>query len=152
MKTASKVFSIGIFSGMLYTTMEFLFRGRSHWTMFILAFFVGIILMFLNDEVLEYDTPYELQVISGTIVCIVFEFLFGIIFNRSFTIWDYRNMWGTLNFTGNQINIIFCGVWVLVTAFGLILLDWMQWKLGLGQAPYYHSIITGKTYYMSKRR
>lgn len=128
-------FVIGTFSGVIYTSIELLFRGRTYWSMFFLAFIVGILLSIINDEILEFDDYYEKQVLLGTFICIVFEGLFGILFNQDYHIWDYRGLWGS--FFYNQLNFIFCGAWMLITAFGIPLLDFVQYKLKIAPKPYY---------------
>ena len=95
-------------SGLIYILLELLWRGRSHWTMFVCA-----------------------------LMCSTMEFFFGIIFNGDFSIWDYRGLWGTLHVFGDQVNILFFGVWILISVFALPFLDWMEWKLGLEGEPYY---------------
>ena len=126
---------IGAFSGVIYTSIELLFRGRTYWSMFFLAFIVGLLLSVINDEILEYDDYYEKQVLLGTFICIAFEGLFGILFNQDFHIWDYRGLWGTFFF--NQLNLIFCGAWMIITAFGIPLLDFVQYKLKMAPKPHY---------------
>ncbi len=130
-----KYIFIGLFSSFVYCSVEILFRGWTHWTMALLAFIVGIILSIINDEILEYDDYFELQVLFGTCVCIVFEGIFGLLFNQDFKIWDYRNLPYTFFF--KQLNLIFCGAWMIITAFGIPLLDWLQYKLKIAPKPYY---------------
>ena len=77
-------------------------------TMFLLAFFISQILMILNDTILPKNTYYEIQVLFGTFYCCVFEFVFGVVFNSDYTIWDYRNLPFTLHFTNDQVNLLFC--------------------------------------------
>ena len=76
-----KYLFIGFFSAFIYCSIELIFRNRTHWLMGLLAFIVGLILSVINDEILEYDDYYEVQVLFGTLVCILFEGLFGMIFN-----------------------------------------------------------------------
>lgn len=142
-----KILSIGVFSGIVYISLELLFRGRTDITMFFLAFMVGIILMHLNDEFFEYTTPFEFQVLAGTLVSTCFEFIFGVMFNQNFEIWDYRNLPGTFLF--GQLNILFVGIWALICMIGIPILDTLQWRFGLGQRPYYCFLATGnKKYYL----
>lgn len=148
-----KNIAIGIFSGLVYTSIEWIYRGRSAPSMFFLAFIVGLILSYINNEIFEFDDPYEYQVIFGTIVCVVFEYLFGMIFNQDFSIWDYRKSWGTIHALGDQVNLAFIGAWFLIVLFGLPLLDFLQWKLGIAPEPYYTFLITGKRrYYIFKKK
>lgn len=124
-------------SGLIYILLELLWRGRSHWTMFICAGLCGLVMANVNNNLLKFDTDFRIQVLVSALCCSMFEFLFGIIFNGDFTIWDYRGMWGTIHWLGDQVNILFFGVWILISVFALPFLDWMQWKLGLEEKPYY---------------
>ena len=138
--TKKKIISLFIMfniSGLIYILLELLWRGRSHWTMFICAGLCGLVMANVNNNLLKFDTDFRIQVLVSALCCSMFEFLFGIIFNGDFTIWDYRGMWGTIHWLGDQVNILFFGVWILISIFALPFLDWMQWKLGLEERPYY---------------
>lgn len=86
--------SIGIVSGFIYCGLEIIWRGWTHWTMFMLAFIVGIIISQYNN-MFTYDMDLAWQVLFGGLTSIMLEYLFGITFNQDFTIWDYRGLWGT---------------------------------------------------------
>lgn len=128
---------IFITSGLIYTVLEMLWRGYSHWTMFICAGVCGIVMMGINDGLLKFDTDFRVQVLVSALLCTAAELIFGLIFNSDFTIWDYRDMIGTIHFLNDQINIFFILIWGIISVFGLPFLDWMQWRLGLGPRPYY---------------
>ena len=136
---------IGMFGGCLYVFIEYLFRGFSSPIMFLLAFFVSQLLMILNDTVLTYDDYYEIQVIYGTFICVIFEWLFGVLFNSNFNIWDYRNLPFTFHFLNDQVNLIFCLAWLFICMWGIPLLDWIQYKINLGCKPYYRFFLLNKT-------
>ena len=128
---------IFLVSGFIYTALEILWRGYSHWTMFVCAGLCGLAMANINNNWLEFDTDFRIQVVASALICILMEFIFGIIFNGDFTIWDYRGLWGTIHWLGDQVNVLFFGVWMVISLFGLPLLDWMQWKLGFAEKPYY---------------
>ena len=140
-----KMICIGMFGGCLYVFIEYLFRGFSSPIMFLLAFFVSQLLMILNDTVLTYDDYYEIQVIYGTFICVIFEWLFGVLFNSNFNIWDYRNLPFTFHFLNDQVNLIFCLAWLFICMWGIPLLDWIQYKINLGCRPYYRFFLLNKT-------
>jgi hypothetical protein len=48
-----------------------MFRGRTDYTMYILAFIVGIFIFILNNTILEFDTDFGIQVL----VCTAFSTL-----------------------------------------------------------------------------
>ena len=128
---------IFVVSGFTYTMLELLWRGRTHWTMFICAGLCGLVMANINNNLLEFNTDFREQVFVSALLCTTMEFFFGIIFNGDFQIWDYRGTWGTIHALGDQVNILFFGIWALISFFALPLLDWMQWKLGLAEKPYY---------------
>ena len=128
---------IFIVSGFIYTALEILWRGYTHWTMFVCAGLCGLAMANINNNWLEFDTDFRIQIVASALVCTSMEFIFGMIFNGDFTIWDYRGLWGTIHWLGDQVNILFFGVWMIISLFGLPFLDWMQWKLGLERKPYY---------------
>lgn len=135
---------IFIISGFIYTALELLWRGYTHWTMFVCAGICGLAMANINNNWLKFDTDFQIQVVASALVCTTMEFIFGIIFNGDFTIWDYRGLWGTIHLLGDQVTILFFGVWILISVFGLPFLDWIQWKLGLEEKPYYR---IGKRYF-----
>lgn len=136
-KKAIPYFVIFFTSGLIYIMLELLWRGRTHWTMFLCAGLCGLVMANINNNWLEFDTDFRIQVFVSALMCSTFEFFFGIIFNGDFSIWDYRGMWGTIHVLGDQVNIIFFGIWIIISVFGLPLLDYLQWKLGVAEEPYY---------------
>ena len=83
--------------GLLYITLELLWRGYSHWTMFILGglCFIGLGLI---NEVLPWSMPLWQQVIIGACIVIVLEFATGCVVNLwlGWNVWDYSNMPGNI--------------------------------------------------------
>ena len=142
--------SIFIISGLIYTMLELIWRGRTHWTMFLCAGLCGLVMANINNNLLEFDTDFLKQVLVSALCCTTFEFLFGIIFNGDFSIWDYRGLWGTIHVLGDQVNILFFGIWIIISFFSLPFLDWLQWKLGLAEKPYYR--IGWKYFYPWERK
>lgn len=142
--------SIFIISGLIYIMLELIWRGRTHWTMFLCAGLCGLVMANINNNLLEFDTDFLKQVIVSALCCTGFEFLFGIMFNGDFSIWDYRGLWGTIHILGNQVNILFFGIWIIISVFSLPFLDWLQWKLGSEEKPYYR--IGQKYFYPWERK
>ena len=128
---------IFVVSGLIYMMLELIWRGRTHWTMFLCAGLCGLVMANVNNNLLNFETDFRIQVLTSALCCTAFEFLFGIIFNGDFSIWDYRGLWGTIHILGDQVNILFFGIWIIISIFSLPFLDWMQWKLGLEDKPYY---------------
>lgn len=128
---------IFIISGLIYVGLENLWRGRSHYTMFFCAGFAGLLIAAVNDEILSFEDDFFNQAFVATFFCTMCEFIFGLVFNMDYSIWDYRGLWGTLEWTCSQVNILFIGVWFIISALSIPFLDWLEWKLGLEPKPYY---------------
>ena len=133
-----------ILGGLIYCGIELIFRGRTHFTMFLLAGCCSLVMAGLNN-IFSFDMPFLIQVFISGFVCSVGEYIFGILFNKNFTIWDYRNLPGT--FANNQLNILFCILWLLLSVIGIPIMDYVEWKYFKEEPkPYY--IIFGKKFYL----
>ena len=65
------LFGVG---GLLYILIELIWRGRSHWTMFLLG---GICFVFLGliNEVIPWQMPLWQQILIGAVGIMTLEFL-----------------------------------------------------------------------------
>ena len=70
-----------VFGGLVYFGLEVLFRGHSHWTMFVLGGFLFLILGELNEGLLEWDTPLIWQGVLGSAIVTGAELVTGMILN-----------------------------------------------------------------------
>ena len=79
--------------GCLYYSFELLFRGFSHWTMFLLG---GISLLFctIQGQILRWEDPLWIQILRCTVFVVSLEFITGIIVNKwmGLAIWDYTGL------------------------------------------------------------
>lgn len=99
-----------LLGGSAYCTIEVLYRGRTHYSMF---FAGGIILIScIYFERMHRDVPLLLKCLFGAVLITVVEFLFGVVFNLllHMQVWDYSNM--PLNLLG-QICLPFTLIWFL---------------------------------------
>lgn len=146
-KRLIQIFFIGCFSGEVYTTLEVMFRGRTHITMYILAFIVGIFIFLVNNTLFEFDTDFLIQVFSCTGFATLMELIFGLTFNQDHSIWDYTGMF--LNYKG-QICLLFTIIWIIICGLSLILLDWIDWHIfKTTEKPYYRfKLIDNKKHYL----
>ena len=125
---------IGI-GGMFYVLIEILFRGHSHWTMFLLGGFcfwwIGMI-----NEAIPWDMALWKQAIIGGLYITVMEFLMGCIANLwlGWDIWDYSDM--PFNLLG-QICLPFSIAWVGLALVAIILDDYLRYWLFGEEKPHY---------------
>ena len=100
--------------GTAYMTIEFLWRGRSHGSMFILG---G--LCFLMLGVLTSRFPYLpvwAKTMLGAAAITLLELMTGLLVNRQFSVWDYRGM--PFQFLG-QICLPFSLLWMPLSLLGM---------------------------------
>ena len=119
----------------IYVVIEKLYRGYSHWTMFLLGGICFIALGLIN-EVLPWDMPLLLQMFIGGMIITVLEFITGCIVNLwlGWNVWDYSelpfNLWG-------QISLFSSIVWVGLSLAGIVLDDYIRWKFFGEEKPKY---------------
>ena len=97
--------------GLGYVAMELLWRGRSHKSMFLAG---GLCLNLVGHlEEVEPKLPLLLRILTGAGIITMVELGMGLIFNRDFSVWDYRKIRG--NYMG-QICLPFCLIWIPMSA------------------------------------
>ncbi len=112
---------------MTYYSIEILWRGFSHWTMAILGGLCFVIIGALNNFI-PWEIKFWKQMLLGSITITSLEFIFGYILNivLKMGIWDYSNM--PFNIMG-QVCVLYSFLWFLLSAFAIILDDFIRWKL-----------------------
>ena len=71
---------LGLVGGIIYIAIELLWRGYSHWSMFVLGGLCFVLLGQIN-EVIPWDMPLWMQVFIGTAIITAMEFIAGCIVN-----------------------------------------------------------------------
>ena len=91
--------------------LELIWRGRSHSSMFLAG---GLCLNLVGHlEEVEPKLPLPLRILTGAGIITMVELGMGLIFNRDFSVWDYRKVRG--NYMG-QICLPFCLIWIPISA------------------------------------
>lgn len=119
-----------LIGGRLYTWIELLWRGWTHWTMFILGGTCFVIMGLLNEYKFIWRQSLIAQSVISAIIITIFEFITGCIVNLwlGWQVWDYSNL--PFNLFG-QICLYFFLLWILLSAVGIILDDWIRYWLYL---------------------
>lgn len=128
--------------GIVYVGIETLWRGYSHWTMFIVGGLCFVLLGSIN-EYYSYDMSLVRQMLIGACIVTMVEFLSGCIVNiwLGWNIWDYSDM--PFNILG-QICLPYTVLWFLLSGPAIILDDYLRyWWFGEEKPRY---IIWGKSY------
>ena len=111
--------------GLVYMSLELLWRGCTHWTMGVLGGICFICLGLIN-EILSWETPLALQMFIGSIIITILEFITGCIVNLwlGWNVWDYSNL--PLNLLG-QICLPFSILWYFISAIGIVIDDYIRY-------------------------
>lgn len=103
--------------------------------MLVLAGLVFIAIGLLN-EVWGWDTALILQVLIGTLIATISEFITGCIVNLwlGWNVWSYEGMWG--NVLG-QVTPQFILLWIPITLLAIILDDVIRFRFFNEERPRY---------------
>ena len=123
MKILRKFFLFCI-GGAGYITMEYLWRGWSHGSMFLAGGTCFLLLGKLNTT--EPRLPLPFRGVAGAGVVTMVELLAGLIFNRSYGVWDYRGL--PMNYHG-QICLRFFLLWIPVSLLAMGLYSWFDRRI-----------------------
>lgn len=136
MKKLSEYLFLWAVGGCLYYSFEIIFRGFSHWTMFVLG---GICLQFFvfQGRMVKWEDPLWRQILRCIIFVTSMEFITGIIVNKwlHLAVWDYSRM--PFQLFGQiclPFAVIFSGLCALGILLGGYLLHWLYGE----PKPHYH--------------
>lgn len=135
LKAISKYVFLFSFGGQVYYILELLWRGWSHWTMFILGG-MCFIAMGLINELLSWKTPLIYQMLLGGLITTVLEFVCGLIVNicLKWNIWDYSNVpYNLLGQISLRTSLLWCGLSVI----GIFMDDWIRYLFFGEEKPKY---------------
>ena len=129
--------------GLLYNILEMLFRGWSHWTMFILGGVCFICLGLIN-EIIPWEMLLWQQVLIGAGIITGLEFATGCMVNLWFGwgVWDYSQMPG--NILG-QVCPQFFALWLPVSLAGIVLDDCLRYWWWQEEQPHYNVGLTRRS-------
>ena len=115
----SILFGIG---GGGYVALELLYRGRSHISMFAAG---GVCFLLIGQlDRLRLAWPVKMVCGAGIITCV--EFLTGLLVNRNYQVWDYRDQPGNLM---GQICPRFMLLWIPLSLLAMVLYRWVSKSL-----------------------
>lgn len=138
MKGWGKGFLLFLVGGLIYFWIEVLWRGYSHWSMFLLGGLCFVLCGLIN-EVVPWEMPLPLQMLISAIMITVLEFFTGCIVNLwlGWEVWDYSKLHFQLL---GQISLKSSIVWFLLSSVGIILDDWIRYWFFGEDRPHYRLI------------
>lgn len=124
-----------LIGGAAYFGIEILWRGYSHWTMFLLGGLCFVIVGALNNW-LPWEMDIEKQAGIGAIIITALEFIVGVIVNLvlKWNVWDYSLL--PFNILG-QISLPFTLIWIVLSAAIIVVDDWVRYKVFKEEKPRY---------------
>lgn len=135
MKNALKTGCLFLIGGAIYVLIELVYRGYSHWTMFLLGGLCFVLIGGVN-EYIPWEMPLWLQAGIGAVIITALEFICGCIVNLAlgWNVWDYSNT--PLNILG-QVCLPFAIIWFVIAHVGIVLDDYLRYWLFKEEQPHY---------------
>lgn len=141
MKKILKPIILFLIGGSIYISIEIIYRylmdkPPTHWAMFVLGGLAFLIIGRLNEHI-DWEMPFWLQVLIGTAIVLVLEFIFGCVLNLwlGLSIWDYSNM--PFNLLG-QVCLPFALIWSVLVVVAIVLDDYLRYWLFDEEKPVYY--------------
>lgn len=102
--------------GCAYMAMELLWRGWSHGSMFLAGGICFLLIGHLGE--VKPKLPLPLRAVAGAGIITMVELGVGLLVNRNYTVWDYRdqpwNLWG-------QVCPLFTVLWIPIALAAIFL-------------------------------
>lgn len=114
------IFAVG---AMGYSTLEYLFRGYTHWSMALTG--GACLLVFYYYAKARPHASLLSRAGAGALIITVFEFCVGLLVNRwyGWHVWDYSELPGNIM---GQICPLFSFLWFLLCLMIVLISDWIQ--------------------------
>jgi len=139
MRHIKKYLVLLIIGGNLYYILEVLWRGYSHFTMFMLGGICFILVGLINEISITSNMPLIIQQFIAAIIITSLELVFGLVFNiwLGLNIWDYSSL--RFNFMG-QICLMFSILWFFLSLPAILLDDYLRYWIFGEEKPEYRYI------------
>ena len=134
-KELTFVFIVG---GIIYGTIEVLFRGYTHWSMGLVGA-ICFIYAGLQNEFTSWEKPLWKQMFQVTAFITVLEFIVGCVINLwlKWDVWDYSNI--PFNLLG-QICLPYCILWLGISLIAIVVDDYVRYWFFKEEKPKYKII------------
>lgn len=124
-----------VLGGLIYCGIEMSWRGRTHWTMFIVG---GLCFIFCGgiNEWFDWEMPLWKQMLICSMGITGIEFISGVFINIVFklNVWDYSNL--PLNIFG-QVSLLYSVLWFFLSLAAIVLDDWLRYWFFDEEKPHY---------------
>lgn len=125
-----------ILGGCMYYSFELLFRGFSHWSMFVLGG-ICFVFFFIQGKMVHWNDPLWRQILRCVVFVTSLEFITGIIVNKwmHWNVWDYSRL--PFNIFG-QICVPFMIIFSGLCAIGIILSGYLGYWFFEEEKPHFY--------------
>ena len=122
--------------GAIYYSIEILWDGSSHWSMFLLGGFCGVLIGSINEFGQTWNMALWKQVLIGEVIVLLLEFVVGCIVNLWFNlqVWDYSNL--PYNILG-QTSLLYAILFLPLIVSAIFLDDFLRYWIFGGAKPRY---------------
>lgn len=124
-----KKFILFYTGGLSYMILEFLWRGRSHYSMFLLGGACFLLVGCLGNRL--HRIPLSARLLLGAGIITALELFTGLLVNQDYTVWDYRDL--CYNYLG-QISLNYSLLWIPISLIAILLYraanNYLQRKTG----------------------
>lgn len=126
------LFALG---GIFYLLIELLWRGYSHWSMFALGGLCFVLIGIIN-EFYTFEVPLFIQMVIGTFIITVLEFITGCIVNLwlGLNVWNYSDL--PLSILG-QICLPYMLLWFVLSPVCIVVDDYLRFIFFDEEKPHY---------------
>jgi uncharacterized membrane protein len=124
----NKLSILFVIGGLAYVLIEIIYRGYSHPSMFLVGGLCFVLIGELNERVYTWEMALVSQMFISSIIVTILEFISGLILNvwLGLGVWDYSSQ--PYNLLG-QICLLFFNLWFLLSIVGIVLDDFLRYKL-----------------------
>lgn len=143
-KSIIKYVVLFLYGGTVYYMVEMMWRGYSHWTMFLLGGLCFVSVGLINN-IFPWTMRIELQAAVGAALITLLELVVGLVVNiwLGWAVWDYSDV--PINFLG-QICLPFTIIWYILSFAIIFLDDQIRYMFFDERQPTYISVLS-KNYY-----
>lgn len=130
-----KILLLYVIGGAVYAGIELLWRGQTHWTMFVVGGLCFVLIGLIN-EFLPWDMACISQMLISALIITAVEYVSGLIVNvwLGWGVWDYSHMPYNLH---GQICLLYSNLWFALSIVGIVLDDWLRYWLWREELPHY---------------
>ncbi len=136
--TELKYAYLALIGGLLYSLLEILWRGYTHWSMIIVGGVCFAAVMFISDT-MPCGVGLLARGVCGAAVVTVLEFISGVILNLwlNMNVWDYSTM--PMNILG-QVCLPFSFAWVLLSIAAILIGNFLECHM-FGEPSKFYSLL-----------